>query len=153
MALICGCGQSDPAKTITNRNIPVEDVTDFCYTYENINYGAFYQRYRFYVENDRYMFQHETRERPNDYGPAAEEDITAIGTFELTPREWLEAMGLLKSGKVSVRKESAESGSSGPWTYIYWKNDKSRYQQFTFSGYEERKAFEDYCADLAQSGR
>ena len=150
---ICGCNRSGSSETITNRNIPLEDVTEFCYTYENINYGAFYQRYRFCAENERYTFSHETRERPNDYGPTTKQDITEEGSFELTFEEWLEAMRLLKKGKVSPRAASSESGSSGPWTYIYWKNDKSRYQNFEFSCYEEMKAFEGYCSDLARRER
>ena len=150
---ICGCSRSGPSETITDKNIPLEDVTEFCYTYENINYGAFYQRYRFSAENKRYTFSHETRERPDDYGPAMEQDITEAGNFELTPAEWLEAMRLLRNGKVSPRDVSSESGSTGPWTYIYWKNDKSRYQNFEFSGYEEMKAFEDYCYNLARRER
>lgn len=147
-----GCGQKDAGETITNRNIPVGDVTEFYYTYENINFNAFYQRYRFYVEDGRYLFRYETRERPNRYGPTTEEDITSSGTLELTAEEWMNAMTLLKDGKVSKRTDSAESGSSGPWTYIYWKNDKSRYQQFAFSSYEDRETFEACCSALAQKG-
>ena len=136
--------------TITSRSIPVADITDFYYTYENINYNAFYQRYRFYVEDGKYMFFHETRERPNDYGWTTEEDRTAYGSLELTGQEWLDAMTLLKDGKVSKRSDSAESGDSGPWTYIYWKNDKSVIQQYDFAGYGARTAFEEHCAELAK---
>ena len=72
--LLCGCSKNeDLTDTITNKRIPIEDITDFYYTYENINYNAFYQRYRFYVEDDKLMFFHETRERPNDYGWTTEE--------------------------------------------------------------------------------
>ena len=152
-ALLCACGDAGTAETITNRRIPVADVTEFYYTYENINYHAFYQRYRFYAEDGKYLFQHETRERPNDYGPATEADTTAAGTRELTPQEWLDAMALLQNGTVSKRSDPAESGSFGPWTYIYWKNDKSRYQEFAFSSYAEQIAFEEYCSALALGER
>ena len=151
--LLCGCGDSGVSLRISNLNIPAEDVTDFYYTYENINYNAFYQRYRFYTDGGRYMFHHETRERPNDYGWTTEEDMTASGTFELSAREWTDVMELLKNGTVSPRRDSAESGSAGPWTYIYWKNDRSLYQKFEFASLQDRVAFEDYCSALASSGR
>ena len=148
-ALLCGCGRSRTDETITNMHIPIGDVTEFCYTYENINFNASYRRYRLYMEDGRCLFHHEAREKPNGYGWTTEEDITAAGTFELTDAEWREAVELLKNGKVSRRSDSAETGSSGPWTYIYWKRDKSRYQQFEFSAYGEKLAFEEYCAALA----
>ena len=56
-------------ETVTNKRIPYDDVTEFCYTEENINYNAFRRRYRFYREDGKYLFYHETRERPDRYGP------------------------------------------------------------------------------------
>ncbi|MBQ4383740.1 MAG: hypothetical protein II795_04620 [Firmicutes bacterium] len=154
-ALFSGCKDdaADGVEKITNRNIPVTDITDFYYTYENINYNAFYQRYRFYVEDGRYMFHHETRERPGEYGPATEKDITSSGTFELTEEEWLDFCRLLKDGTVSERQISDETGDSGPWTYIYWKNDKSKYQEYKFASVGDRNAFKDFCTGLAQTDR
>ena len=140
-------------ETITNRKIPLDDVTEFYYTVENINYNAFYQRYRFYTEDGRYMFHHETRERPGKYGPTAEDDITNSGTFELTAEEWKEFLTFLKDGTVSARKDSGESGGSGPWTFIYWKNDKGKYQVFDFSSYDTKANFEEFCSSLAQAER
>ena len=68
---LCGCGKNDTdtSGVITDMKIPAKDVTEFYYTCENINYGAFYRRYRLYTENGKYFFSHETRERPEDYGP------------------------------------------------------------------------------------
>lgn len=151
-ALLFGCGPKSSGDTITDRKIPVGDVTDFYYTYENINFNASYQRYRFYTEDGKYLFYHETRERPGQYGPTTEADVTASGTLELTVEEWKETMKLLKDGKVTKREDSAESGSSGPWTFIYWQNDKSRYQKFQFASYEGREAFEAYCSTLVEKG-
>ena len=141
---------ADLSARITNRNIPVADVRDFYYTYENINYNAFYQRYRFYAEDGKYMFFHETRERPNDYGWTTEEDRTAVGTIEIGEAGWAEAMELLKDGTVSRRKDSAEAGDSGPWLYIYWKGDKDKDQVFAFASYKDLKTFEEYCRKLAE---
>ena len=152
LILFGGCG--DTAKeTITNRNIPVEDVTEFYYTIDNINYNAFYQRYRFYREDGKYMFHHETRERPGEYGPTTEKDITDSGTFELSDAEWNDFLTYLKDGTVSARKDTAESGGSGPWTFIYWKNDKGKYQVFDFSSYEVQTGFEEFCSALALEER
>lgn len=150
--LLSGCGGSNE-DTITNMKIPIGDITDFYYTYENINYNAFYQRYRFYTEDGKYMFHHETREKPGDYGWTTEKDITAAGTIELSSEEWMNVCALLKNGTVSKRKDSADSGYSGPWTYIYWKKDRSRYQVYEFASYGERTAFEEFCAALAQEDR
>ncbi len=155
LMLIClsclfgGCGRSG-RDTVTDRRIPADDVTEFCYTYSNINYDASYQRYRFYVENGKYVFAHETREKPGDYGPATEADVTAAGTRELSAEEWKAFLALLKDGRVSVRRDSAESGDAGPWTFIYWKNDKGKYQAFDFPTLAARQALENFCASLAQ---
>ena len=151
-ALLCGCS-TGTTETITNRNIPIQDITEFYYTYENINFNAFYQRYHFYVDGDKYMFHHETREKPNGYGWTTEEDITESGTFELSPEEWRDFLGMLKDGTVSARTGSASSGSSGPWMYLYWKNDKGKYQEYAFTSVEARNGFEDYCNTLAHTER
>ena len=150
--LFSGCGK-ETKETITNRNIPAEDITEFYYTVDNINYDAFYQRYRFYIEDEKYMFYHETRERPGEYGPATEEDITNSGTFELSDAEWKDFLSYLKDGTVSARKDNAESGDSGPWTFIYWKKDKGKYQVFDFSSYEVRDEFVEFCSALALKER
>ena len=144
-----GC-KKDAGETITNRKIPVSDITDFYYTYENINFNAYYQRYRFYVEDGKYMFFHETRERKNEYGPTTEKDVTKTGTVELTDDQWTAFYELLEGGTVVKRSESAESGSSGPWLYLYWKNDKGRIQEFSFASYDRQKAFEEFCGSLAE---
>ena len=150
MLLFAGCG-SGTKETITNMNIPIEDVTEFYYTYENINFNAYYQRFRFYIEDEKFMFYHETRERPGDYGPTTEDDITCSGTLELTAEEWKDFLAFLKDGTVSAREDSGESGSSGPWTFIYWKNDKGEYQAFEFSSYDTRVGFEEFCSVLKQA--
>ena len=152
MFLFGGCGKM-PKETITNREIPLEDVSEFYYTYENINFNAFFQRYRFYREDGKYMFHHETRERPGEYGPTTEEDITNSGTFELTAEEWNDFLIFLKDGTVSARKDSGESGSSGPWTFLYWKDDKGTYQVFEFPSFDTRVHFEEFCSALAQEER
>ena len=148
--LFGGCGKNTE-ETVTDREIPIDDVSEFYYTIENINYNAFYQRYHFYKEDGKYMFHHETRERPGDYGPTTEEDITISGTFELSDAEWNEFLAFLKDGTVSAREDSGETGSSGPWMFLYWKNDKGKYQAFEFPSYDTRTQFEQFCSSLAQT--
>ena len=142
-----GCRQ----QYTVGRNINKEDITDFYYTYENINFNARYQRYRFYVENGKKMFFHETRERKNQYGPASEEDRTAYGTKELSEEGWNAFFDLINGGTVRKREESTSAGGSGPWTYLYWKNDKSKIQQYEFESAEKKLAFEEFCVQLAES--
>jgi hypothetical protein len=96
------------------------------------------------------LFYHETREKPGEYGPTTEEDITASGTVELSDEEWNEFLVFLKEGSVSARTDSAESGDSGPWMFIYWKKDKGKYQVFDFASASEELGFEEFCAGLAQ---
>jgi len=151
--LLGACAKKPPAQatdTVTDRKIPVGDVTEFYYTYENINYNAFYQRYRFWAEDGKHFFYHETRERPNDYGWTTEEDITASGTLALGDDEWAQFTALLKNGTVRARTVSDEAGDSGPWLYLYWKGDKGTDQEFSFASAEEEKAFEEFCAKLAK---
>jgi hypothetical protein len=76
--------------------------------------------------------------------------MTASRTVEQSESEWKEFLSFLKDGRVSARTDSASSGDSGPWMFIYWKNDKGKYQVFDFSSLEERGGFEEFCAGLAQ---
>ena len=130
------------------KDITSDDITDFYYTEENINYDAYYQRYRFYVEDGKHMYFHETRERKDDYGPCTEEDTTLTGTVALTDDQWKEFYELVTGGTVKAREESADAGDSGPWLYMYWKGDKSKYQEFSFESYGKEKSFVDFCLSL-----
>ena len=150
--LIIGCGKGEEEdmslfsnEKIVGTDIKKEDITDFYYTEENINYDAFYQRYRIYVEDGKHMFFHETRERKGDYGPCTDADTTLTGTIELSDEQWSQFYDIVSGGKVRAREESAESGGTGPWLYLYWLNDKSKYQEFSFSSYENEKKFIDFC--------
>ena len=151
--LLTGCGSPRGKALTVGADIAAGDVTEFYYTYENINYNASYQRYRFYVGEGGNMFFHETRERHDDYGPTTEKDTTLTGDFELTDGEWSEFFELIKDGTVRKRDESFVDGDSGPWTFIYWKGDKSEYQEYSFPSPERRREFERFCAGLAHSER
>lgn len=134
-------------KTV-GKDIVMDDITEFYYTEENINYGAYYLRYRFYEEDGKYWFFYESREREDDYGPCTEEDATMVGTVELTKEQWTQFYNLVQGGKITAREDSAESGDTGPWLYLYWKGDKSKYQVFSFESYGKEVSFADYCVSL-----
>ena len=133
---------------IVGKDIGIDDITDFYYTVENINYDAYYQRYRFYAEDGKHMFFHETRERKDDYGPCTEDDATLKGTIELTDDQWTGFFDLINGGTVKAREESADAGDDGPWLFLYWTNDKDKYQQFSFDSYGTQKEFVDFCLSL-----
>ena len=161
IALFSGCGATEdpkedsaekplPAKNMTvGEDIQITDITEFYYTEENINYDAYYQRYKFYVEDGKHMFFHETRERKNDYGPCTEEDTTLIGTIELTDEQWAAFTDLVSGGTVKAREDSADAGGSGPWLFLYWTNDEGTFQVFSFDSYGTEVKFEEFCLSLA----
>ena len=148
--VMLGCGK----KTYTvGKNVSIDDITDFYYTYENINFNALSQRCHFYREDGKYLFYHEKREKPNQYGPLTEEDITESGTVELSAEQWNAFFDCIKDGTVIKREESAITGDSGPWYYLYWKNDKGEIQQYSFVSYERELEFKEFCESLkAQAG-
>lgn len=134
-------------KMITvGKQIKKEDITDFYFTYDSSTDPPMFQRYRFFKENDVCYFYHETRE--GRHWPLTENDITVSGKKELTEEEWNTFYGFVEGGTVAARGEHLESGGSGPWTFLYWKKDKSVYQEFSFASFNEQKSFEDYCIRL-----
>lgn len=130
------------------KEISPEDITEFFYTRENINYHASFLRYRYFLEDGRPFFYHVKRER-EDYGPTTEKDTVSSGTVALTPEDWNGVLELLKDGRVRKRQDSAESGSSGPWMYLYWKNDRGIQQEYAFSSYGKQRSFEEFSERLA----
>ena len=128
--------------------ISFEDITEFYYTIDASTYPPQFQRYRFHVEDEAHLFYHETRK--GNHWPLTEADITVSGTKELSEEEWAAFLGFVKGGTVKKREESTESGGSGPWLYLYWKGDRSKYQEFTFATWNTQTAFEEFCVALAQ---
>ena len=99
MVILSGCskepypsGKNDSNKNIENdkksmivgEDIKEDDIGEFYYTIENINYDAYYLRYLFRVEDGKHIFFFEERERIDDYGPTTEDDTKAKAEFELT---------------------------------------------------------------------
>ena len=130
------------------KDFPLEDITEFYYTVSTSTNPPHYQRYRFYTEDGRYMFYHETREGGG--WPQTEKDITASGTVVLSEEQWNQFLNSVKNGTVKAREESLDDGDSGPWLYLYWKGDMSKYQEFSFLSYGDLLSFETMCEELAQ---
>ena len=137
---------------LVSESIPKEEIQKFYWTYSNINYDACYQRYLFFASEDgKHYFFHETREKPGDYGWLTEEDTTKIGLIELTEEQWADFYDQIDEGEVLPREESADSGDSGPWYYMYWTKDKGKYQEYRFVSYEAAAAYEKYCINLVEN--
>ena len=162
--LIAGCGndQEDPGemgiidsirnsgvKTVGTDILPA-DITDFYYTEENINFNAYYLRYRFYIEDGKKYFFYDERKRDGEYGPATEADRIMSGSFEISDDVWDEFFESIKGGTVKKRTESADSGDSGPWTYLYWNGDKGKIQEYSFASQDSRNTFIEICRRLSE---
>jgi hypothetical protein len=150
MILLSGCtGTGLPfikrEKTV-GTDIAIDDITGLYWTYATSSFPPEYQRYYFHTEDGTFWFYHETRE--GERFPLQEEDITVSGTLELTAEEWNTFFDYLNNGIVRSREENIDSGDSGPWTYLYWKNDKGDIQQFSFESYKKASDFEAFCKEL-----
>ena len=139
---ITACGMKTK---VVGKDIKNESVSDFYYTEENINFDAYYLRYRFYLEDNTPMFFFERRERPGDYGPTTEEDAVEKGTLELSEEEWKSFLNTIEGGAVRKREEDVSSGSTGPWMFLYWANKDG---SFTFENAEKQEAFLMLCEEL-----
>ena len=129
-------------------DIAFDAITDFYYTYESSTFPPEYQRYRFYLEDGRRCFFHETRE--GDSFPLTEADATQRGTLELTADEWAEFCACIAGGTVKRREESIVDGDAGPWMYLYWTGDKGEYQEYSFASYGAQLEFEAMCEALRE---
>lgn len=67
----------------------------------------------------------------------------------LSQNDWNQVLLLIQGGKVRKRQDSAESGSSGPWMYLYWRNDRGEIQEYSFASYGAERSFEEFSEQLA----
>ncbi len=147
VVLTAGVGVNALARQVTvGKEVSIGDVTDFYYTYSTSTNPPHYQRYRFFVDGQQHMFYHETREGGG--WPQTEKDITVSGLRQMSEAEWLAFFDCVKGGTVRNREEHLESGSSGPWLFLYWKGDHGKCQEFSFSSSTARFSFEDLCERL-----
>ncbi len=126
-----------------------EDITDFYYTYNWIGYNAEYLRYRFYADDGKYFFFHESRGTRDDYGWNTEDDVISSGTVELTEEQWAAFFTCLKGGTVKSRSEEVLDGDSGPWMYLYLKGDDPAGLEYAFPSQAARSDFAEFCEGLA----
>lgn len=129
-------------------DIAFEDITDFFYTYDASTAPPHYQRYRFFAEDGKHYFYHETREGGG--WPQTEADITCSGTVELTEEQWAAFCDLLNGGKAGMREEHLESGDAGPWLYIYWRGGETEGREFSFDQPGSVLAFEKFSTGLKE---
>ena len=150
MILLSGCTGtglfSNKRENTVGKDIVIDDITEFYWTYAASTFPPEYQRYYFHTEDGKYWFYHETRE--GERFPLQEEDITVSGTLELSEAEWNTFFAYLENGTVRAREENTDSGDAGPWTYLYWKNDKGDIQQYSFPSVSDRLAFETFCEEM-----
>ena len=153
---LAGCGggtemadNTDKTDFTVGTGSTADSISEFYYTFENINYNAEYLRYLFYIEDSVPYFYYEKRERPNDYGPTTEEDIVAQGTVKLNEEQWSTFSSFIEEGSYGPRKDNAESGSSGPWTYIYFRKAPKKQLEFKFASWDRLAEFEEFCAKIA----
>ena len=127
-------------------DVRFEDITDFYYTCDASTDPPHYQRYRFYTQDGKHYFYHETREGGG--WPQTEADITRSGSVELTDVQWSAFCELLNGGTASRREEHLESGDAGPWLYIYWQGGEEEGREFSFEEAGTVLAFEEFCAAI-----
>ena len=153
---LAGCGgetemtdNTDQTDFTVSGNSTADGIYEFYHTYENINYNANYLRYLFYIEDKVPYFYYEKRERPNDYGPTTEEDITAQGTIRLNEEQWSTFSSFIEEGSYGPKKDNAVSGDRGPWTYIYFQKNPKKQLEFEFASWDRLAEFESFCAEMA----
>ena len=72
-------------------------------------------------------------------------------SLALSDEDWNEFCSCVSGGSVTKRKESFESGGSGPWTFLYWKRDKGDWQVFSFADLDRQYAFKKLCDRLTET--
>ena len=149
LLLLAGCGLSASVKRVrtVGREIASADITQFYYTESSSTNPPHYQRYRFYLEDGVCRFFHETRQ--GDHWPLTEADATVTGDVELTDAQWAQLLDCLQDGTVTARQTQIDSGSKGPWLYLYWNGDRDRDQQFAFASQEAEADFLALCREIA----
>ena len=114
--LICLAAAGAGAEKRAGTDFTAEDITEFFYTVSTSTDPPFYQRYRFYTEDGKKLFYHETREGGG--WPQTEEDIAVSGTAELTEADWSAFYACIRDGAVSMRSDEVLDGVSGIYVCV-----------------------------------
>ena len=142
-----GFAAAADSKTV-GADISFEEITDFYYTYDASTAPPHYQRYRFYADDGKHYFYHETREGGG--WPQTEADITCSGAIELTDEQWSAFCALLNGGMASRREEHLDSGDAGPWLFLYWTGGEEEGREYSFEQRGTILAFEEFCEGLKE---
>ena len=146
-AVVAVLAAKDRQRTV-GTDIPAAEITEFYCTTATSTNPAYWRQYRFYMEGEQWWFFHETRQ--GSHWPLTGADtVTVCGARKLSQQEYEQFAESISGGSVTKRTENADSGSRGPWLYLYWKGDKGKYQQFAFADYTAQQNFEQLCAELA----
>lgn len=144
-AALAGSG----AKALTvGADIAPQDILQFYWTYDASTYPPRYQRYRFFVEDGKHLFFHETRE--GDHWPLTEADASVTGQMELTADEWQAFLDCLSGGTAVQWEDPILDGDAGPFLFLYWQGDGGVSHGFSFASRGESAAFEDLCEVLKE---
>ena len=138
------------AEKYVGKDIAEKDITDFCYTFDVPLEVSEYQRYRFWTEDGKKLFFHETR-RGGSW-PLTEEYTVKSGTVALTDEEWAAFLSCLQDGMADAPDPEPVDGDSGPWMQLYWTGDEGRYHGAEGVPFAFRHA-QLVLADAAQASR
>lgn len=133
---------------VVSENLSENMITEFYWTYSSSTYPPEYQRFHVFMKDGKTKFHYEKRE--GETWPLSGKDVTESGTFVMSKAQQQEFFNLIKGGTVTARDDDISSGDSGPWTYLYWKNDKGQYQVYTFPSAKAAKDFEDWCISMKE---
>ncbi|MDD5924006.1 MAG: hypothetical protein PUC88_04375 [Clostridia bacterium] len=131
---------------IVGKDVKIADITEFYYTSSSSSYPPSFYRYHFSVDDEKYIYHYEKRE--GKAWPLSEEHITDSVTVELSSEDWRAFFDCLNGGILTKRSENINSGGESKDLFLYWKGDRSKYQEFSFESYEKEKAFEELCNSL-----
>ena len=146
-AVVAVLAAKDRQRTV-GTDIPAAEITEFYCTTATSTNPAYWRQYRFYMEGEQWRFFHETRQG-SQWPLTGADTVTDCGARKLSQQEYEQFAESISGGSVTKRTENADSGSRGPWFYLYWKGDKGKYQQFAFADYTAQQNFEQLCAELA----
>ena len=147
--LLIGLAAGACAEISVGTDITAEGITDFRYTYSTSTDPPFCQRYRFYVEDGKKLFCHETLEGGG--WPQTEEDIAFSGMAELTETDWAAFFACICDGEIVPCNDDILDGDAGPWMYLYRTGDEGQPREFVFASPEKRFEFEELCSRLARN--
>lgn len=146
-----GCSGLTEEEYMFGKDFKAEQVTEFYYTVTDTSYPPKYERRHFFKRDGGYYYFHEKMEGSL---PAYSEALAVIDTGDervrpITEEQWLQLTEILLGGKVTKRSEDiTEGGGSRPAVFLYWTNDKGKYQVYSFKTAQAETDFLSFSAGL-----